>query len=250
MSHIVFISYAKEDSEVAEKLYKDLASEGFRPWIDTEKLFPGVEWKPAIRRAIREARFFIILLSCHSVTKRGYVQKEIREALEVLDEFPESAVFMIPARVEPCDVSHQRLADLHWVDLFPSYEDGLAKIVRTLRSAEEEDTERRRIFSKEPPTARLRGDTIGLGGGKKSNPVALVAARREWVYEMARSVASGNVAEFFDAIRDEKGTLVPAGTLVEVLEWADYKELKVVRIKILENELEGWIAWTTGYFIP
>ena len=147
MSH-VFISYSKEDGEVAAALYQDLAKEGVASWIDTEKLLPGMEWKSAIRRAIREARFFIILLSGHSVSGRGYVQKEIREALEVLDEFPDSEVFIIPARVEPCSVTHQRLADIQWVDLFLSYEEGLRKIIRTIRSVEERNSE------EQPPSIR------------------------------------------------------------------------------------------------
>jgi hypothetical protein len=38
---------------------------------------------------------FLALLSQNSVTKRGYVQKELSEALDILDEFPSSEIFII-----------------------------------------------------------------------------------------------------------------------------------------------------------
>lgn len=51
------------------------------------------------------------------VTKRGYVQKEIRRALDVADEQPEGTIFVIPGRLEKCDVP-MRLARWQGVDLF------------------------------------------------------------------------------------------------------------------------------------
>lgn len=126
----IFISYAKEDIEVAGRIYDDLRKAGLNPWFDRESLLPGQRWKSEIHKAIRNCRYFLALLSTQSVTKKGYVQKEIKEAIDVLDEFPESTVFIIPARINECSPSHERLHDLHWVDLFPSYEDGLAKILR------------------------------------------------------------------------------------------------------------------------
>jgi hypothetical protein len=53
--------------------------------------------------------------------KRGYVQKELKEALEILDEFPESGVFIIPVRLEAINISDSRLEQIQYVDLFPSW---------------------------------------------------------------------------------------------------------------------------------
>ena len=86
----VFISYAHEDKVAAEKLYLDLRKYDINAWIDSEYLLPGQKWKTEIKQAIRESRFFIALLSENSIRKRGFVQSELAEALEILREFPES----------------------------------------------------------------------------------------------------------------------------------------------------------------
>jgi len=99
------------------------------------------------------------------------------------------------------------------------------------------------------PTARLRGDTIKLPG-RETQPLAMIGVNRESLYEMSRALASGNVNDFFDVIKQERGTLLPSGTLVEVVEWEDFKELKFVRIKLLEGDLEGYMVWTVSQCVP
>jgi len=129
----VFISYAREDIETARRLYEDLKRAGAEPWFDKESLLPGQKWKVAIRQAITDSRYFLAVLSSKSVTKRGFVHRELTEALELLDEFPESEIFIIPVRLDDSRPSHEKLLELHWVDMFPSWEDGLKKILRAIR---------------------------------------------------------------------------------------------------------------------
>ena len=69
-----FISYAREDSGVAQRLLTDLRLVGADPWIDTDELIGGEEWDAGIRKAIRGCSHFILLISRSSVDKRGYVQ--------------------------------------------------------------------------------------------------------------------------------------------------------------------------------
>lgn len=131
----VFISYAKEDFGIAFKLYEKLRKEtGIVPWLDTKSLLPGQRWKLEIKHAIRDSDYFLTVLSKNSVNKRGFVQKEIKDALEKLDEVPETKVFIIPVRVDECRPSHPQLHELHWVDLFPSLENGINKICRAITS--------------------------------------------------------------------------------------------------------------------
>lgn len=59
------------------------------------------------------------LLSTNSVSKRGSVQKELKDALDILDEYPSSAIFLIPVRLDDCVASDVRIEDIHWVDMFP-----------------------------------------------------------------------------------------------------------------------------------
>ena len=161
----IFVSYAREDTETAVRLYTDLKANGLKPWLDVECLRPGENWKRAIQQAIRDSRYFLALLSTKSVSKFGYVNKEISEALELLEMFPQSEVYVIPVRLDNCQPSYEKLSELHWVDLFPSWETGVTRIVNSIskdvkfrdenRLASETDTTtnpvRSRITSSDTP---------------------------------------------------------------------------------------------------
>jgi hypothetical protein len=126
----VFISYASEDFSHARSLASVLSNEGFLPWLDRDKLLPGHDWKLEIEKAVSEADAIVLCLSKLSTNKRGYVQKEIKKALDMAKEQPEGAIFIIPARLEPCSVPH-RLQDLQWVNV---YEDnGLSQLIDALK---------------------------------------------------------------------------------------------------------------------
>jgi TIR domain len=130
---IVFISYAREDTEAARRLYDDLKNAGLTPWLDKESLVAGQNWKIAINKAIKKSRYFIPILSSKSVEKRGYVQKEFKYALDVIDEFPESQIFVIPVRLDDCDIPYEKLKDIEYVDLFPDWNKGLQRILQALK---------------------------------------------------------------------------------------------------------------------
>ncbi len=132
MTPTVFISYAREDQLAAIRLYHDLKRAGVEPWLDVFSLLPGQNWRVAIQKAIRTCRYFVALISSHSLNRRGFIHSETSEALRILEEYADSEIFVIPARLESCEVSHERLLDLHRVDLFPSWDDGVAAICRVL----------------------------------------------------------------------------------------------------------------------
>ncbi len=128
----VFISYAREDLDMAERLFHDLTSNGINAWLDRKKLLPGQRWKTFITKAIHDSSHFLALFSSNSISKRGYFQKELKKALDILDEFSEYEIYFIPARIDDCEPSDEKLGDIHWADLFPSYEHGLNQILQVL----------------------------------------------------------------------------------------------------------------------
>lgn len=161
-NELVFLSYAKEDAAAASHLYQELTTAGVRVWFDREELAPGANWKAEIRKAIRKSRYFIALISSTSMAKKGFVQTELREALEVLKEYPENEIYLIPTRLDSCETSYEVLSDLQWVDLFPDWESGRDQLLRlfgaTDRNSATESivdvTKREGIFA---PTVRLDG---------------------------------------------------------------------------------------------
>ncbi len=136
----VFISYAREDMAMAQQVFHDLKRNGVDPWLDDEALLPGHNWKLEIGTAIKSCDYFLALLSSQSVSKRGYVQKELKKALDILGEFPKSRIFLIPARLDDCQPIDEELKDLHRVDLFPSYKQGLVKILQVLKPGKKAET--------------------------------------------------------------------------------------------------------------
>lgn len=126
----VFISYAREDIATAKRLYQDLKTAGVKPWMDEFDLLVGQNWKATITQTIERSDFFLALLSSNSLTKRGYVQKELRRAMSVLEEMPPTDIFLLPARLDDCKPEDERLRDLNWADIFPDYDAGLTKLIR------------------------------------------------------------------------------------------------------------------------
>jgi hypothetical protein len=111
-------------------LYQRLCADGVRPWLDEEDLLPGQEWEFEISKAVRDSDVVVICLSRAATTKRGFVQREIKFALDIADEQPEGAIFLIPLRLEECDVPI-RLQRRQWVDLFT--EQGYQRLMRSLK---------------------------------------------------------------------------------------------------------------------
>lgn len=139
----IFLSYAREDRNKILFVYKKLKIEKLDPWLDVKDLVPGQEWERVLLSAIREARLVLVFLSPNSVTKRGYVQKEISRALDIAEEVPEGESFIIPVRIENC-VIPERLKKWQCVDLFES--GGLSKLlygIKThIKSKSSEDTKK------------------------------------------------------------------------------------------------------------
>ena len=127
----VFLCHASGDKPAVRDLYHRLRGAGFDPWLDEENLLPGQDWQLEIPQAVRSSDAVLICLSRRAVTKAGYVQKEIRYALDVADEQPEGAIFLIPLRLEECEVPH-RLRRWQWVDLF--HEKGYERLLCALRA--------------------------------------------------------------------------------------------------------------------
>ncbi len=126
----VFLAHARSDREDVRSLYHRLTRDGLEAWLDEEKLLPGQAWEYEIRKAVRESDAVIVCLSEGFNKQRGYRQKEVRIALEEADLLPEGQIFIIPARLEECDLP-ESLRRWQRVDLFEV--DGYRKLLQALR---------------------------------------------------------------------------------------------------------------------
>jgi CHAT domain-containing protein len=125
----VFLCHASQDKPFARDLYNRLENEGLRPWLDEVDILPGEDWEYEIRNAVRSSDVVVVCLSQSSVSKSGFVQKEIVYALDVADEKPQGTIFIIPLKLEECKVP-DRLRKVQWVDYF--HKEGHDRLMRAL----------------------------------------------------------------------------------------------------------------------
>ncbi len=125
----VFLCHSSDDKPAVRELYHRLINDGINPWLDEENLLPGQDWQIEIPKAVRNSDIVIVCLSKKSITKAGYIQKEIKHALDVADEQPEGTIYIIPIKLEECDVP-ERLRRWQWVNLFD--DNGYRRLINSL----------------------------------------------------------------------------------------------------------------------
>lgn len=126
----VFLCHSRTDQDAVHALYVRLKKDGMDVWLDSEKLIPGQDWEHEIRKAIIRSQVVIVCLSRHFNKQKGYRHEELKIALEKADSLPDDGIFIIPARLEKCDLPNS-LRHLHRVDLFEA--DGYKKLMQALR---------------------------------------------------------------------------------------------------------------------
>ena len=135
-STTVFLAHASEDKPFVKNLYQILKNNGLNPWLDEENLMPGVKWDDQIVEAIQKSRFFIACLSQNSISKDGYIQKELRTALSTLEQKSPNTIYFIPALIEDVNIPNItvgtiKLTDYQAVKIFDKK--GLDKFIDYLR---------------------------------------------------------------------------------------------------------------------
>jgi hypothetical protein len=126
----IFLCHASEDRPQVEEIYRCLRKEGYQPWMDKTDLLPGQQWQQEIPKVLRTADFILLFLSRNSITKRGYIQREFKLALDTLQEIPEDIIHTIPVRLDDWDIPEQ-FKFLHWCNLFE--EDGYEKLLQAIQ---------------------------------------------------------------------------------------------------------------------
>jgi hypothetical protein len=125
-SPTAFISYAREDSEFALRLARDLKHAGANVWIDQLDIRPGAPWDNAIEDALLDAPFMLVVLSPTSV-RSDNVRDEISYALK-------QGKIVVPVMYMDCVVP-LRLERKQHIDFRSGYAQGLGTLLDHLRIA-------------------------------------------------------------------------------------------------------------------
>lgn len=126
-----FLCHSSGDKPIVRELYKQLMSDGFQPWLDEEDILPGQDWELEIAKAVRTSDVFIVCLSQKSFNRAGYINKEIKYALDVASIQPEGIIFIIPLKVQECEVP-ETLRKWQWLNYYEDSERGYRQLMRAL----------------------------------------------------------------------------------------------------------------------
>ncbi len=127
----IFLCHSSKDKPKVKQYYERLKAEKWIvPWLDVEQLLPGMDWDKEIKSAVKSSNVVLVFLSKFSIGKEGYVQKEIKQALDVADEKPYGTIFIIPLRLEDCEVP-DRLTQWQWLNLYE--DDSYGKLIKALK---------------------------------------------------------------------------------------------------------------------
>jgi hypothetical protein len=132
MAQDVFISYAVEDREAADKVCGALEGQGIKCWMAPRDVPYGADYEEAIVDAITASRLLVLILSPHS-NASPHVKREIQNACA-----EGSQTQIIPLRIG--DVPYNKalryyLGSAQWLDAStPPLENHLQPLVRHVRA--------------------------------------------------------------------------------------------------------------------
>ena len=139
----VFLCHASEDKAHAERVAAGLRDSGIGTWLDKEDLRGGDQWDEMIRHTLGDVVDYVVVLQSGNLKRkaaeRSYVNREIRMALKVQEEYAFPRVFLIPGLLDGPENRRGELEDYHEIDLSGS--NGIQALVRTIKR----DLEERRV---------------------------------------------------------------------------------------------------------
>lgn len=132
---LLFISYATEQSALADWLARRLAAEGYAVWQDRLKMLGGENWPNDIDKAINERTFRMIALLSRASMKKANPQGEWLKGRALGNKLGIED-FVIPLNTEglpPHEITWN-YQPITYIPFWPSWADGLAALLDKLES--------------------------------------------------------------------------------------------------------------------
>jgi Tol biopolymer transport system component len=179
----VFISYASEDMDAAQRTCAALRAAGIEVWFDQSDLRGGEAWDAAIRKQIRACALFIPVISANtSARAEGYFRLEWKLAVDRSHLMAAEKAFLLPVVIdgsrEADALVPDRFREVQWSYL-PAGEAPPAFIERVTRLLPSD--------ARITPTTRL--PATGGGGSQAAPPERGVAPAERGIAPPARPAA-------------------------------------------------------------
>ena len=106
----VFLSYASEDAEAAQRIAEALRAAGIEVWFDKSELRGGDAWDRQIRKQIHDCALFVPVISVNTQARlEGYFRLEWRLAVDRTHLMADAKPFLIPVVV---DATNEQVAEV------------------------------------------------------------------------------------------------------------------------------------------
>ena len=175
-SHAVFLSYASQDQEAAQRVCEALRAAGVEVWFDQSELRGGEVWDQTIRRQIKACALFIPVISRHTHERReGYFRLEWKLAVDRSNLISATRAFLLPVVIddtrEDDEEVPEKIRDIHWTRL-PAGETPpvFVERVRRLLSTEASTPDRASVAPAPGPV--VRGQPPASWRSRRVLPVA------------------------------------------------------------------------------
>jgi TolB-like protein/Flp pilus assembly protein TadD len=118
----VFLSYASEDTEAAQRMCEALCSAGIEVWFDRSELRGGDAWDQSIRKQIKTCALFIPIISRNTHARaEGYFRLEWKLAVDRSHLITATKAFLLPVAIDDTPGDDEQVPDrfreLQWTRL-------------------------------------------------------------------------------------------------------------------------------------
>jgi len=115
----VFLSYASEDAEAAQRICESLRAAGVEVWLDQSELRGGDAWDESIRDQIKACALFIPLISANAHARiEGYFRLEWKLAIDRSHRMAPKQPFLVPVVIDDTrqsdDAVPDRFREVQW----------------------------------------------------------------------------------------------------------------------------------------
>jgi TolB-like protein/TPR repeat protein len=141
----VFLSYASEDAEAAQRICDALREIGLEVWFDRRELRGGDAWDQRIRREIRDCALFVPIISASTQARlEGYFRREWKLAIARSHDMADEKAFLLPVVIDDTSPQEARVPEpfraVHWMrlpagEVLPAF---VARVAQLLSAVEPE----------------------------------------------------------------------------------------------------------------
>jgi TolB-like protein/lipoprotein NlpI len=121
-SHAVFLSYASQDAEAAQRICEALRAAGVEVFLDQSELRGGDAWDQKIRSEIRDCALFVPVISVNTASRlEGYFRLEWKLAVDRSHLMAAEKPFLLPVVIDATQESNahvpERFREVQWMRL-------------------------------------------------------------------------------------------------------------------------------------